>query len=83
MKLTVKYHGELAEYFPDTDDEKNVSIRVSEEDCILSVIEKFNIPSEKINLILVNGVKVDEEDFTGHRFADGDTLAVWPTNPKE
>ncbi|NNE37594.1 MAG: hypothetical protein HKN08_04750 [Gammaproteobacteria bacterium] len=83
MKLTVKLHGELAEYFPETDEEKNVSISVTKEDSILSVIHTLKIPAEKINLILVNGVKVDEADIAGHKFTDGDTLAVWPTNPKE
>lgn len=83
MKLTVKYHGELAEYFPDSSDERTVSVSICQEDSIVSIIEKFNIPSEKINLILVNGVKVDEADFTGHRFMDGDTLAVWPTTARE
>jgi molybdopterin converting factor small subunit len=83
MKLTVKYHGELIEYFPDSDEEKNVSINAAQEDSILTIIERYSIPSEKINLILVNGVKVDDADFNDHRFADGDILAIWPITPKE
>lgn len=83
MKLIVKYHGELAEYFSDQSGDKTTLINISDDDSIISVMGKYHIPSEKINLILVNGVKVDKSDLAEHRFTDGDTLAVWPTNTKE
>jgi hypothetical protein len=83
MKLIVKYHGDLAEYFPGSTEEKMASVSIGADDSIISVMEKFCIPSEIINFILVNGIKVDKDDFEKHRFSDGDILAVWPMNSKE
>ena len=80
MKLLVKYHGELVEFFPELSEDNSTNVEIKEDDSIMSVIDKFSIPSEKINLILVNGVNVDKDLAADHYFADGDTLAVWPPN---
>jgi len=78
MQLTVKYHGELSSYFPDNGDENVARIEIDDTDSVRSVIDKLSIPHEKINLVLVNGIKVNDDDRGHFRFSDGDTLAVWP-----
>ena len=83
MQLTFKYYGELTAYFPDSSEENLKHIDVDADDSIYSVIDQFNIPHDKINLILVNGIKVDKENCEIYRFDDGDVLAVWPINAKE
>jgi hypothetical protein len=83
MKLLVKYHGELATYFPKTSEDNSTSVDIGENDSLMSVMDKFSIPLDKIILILVNGVNVDKNLAADHYFADGDTLAVWPARPKE
>lgn len=80
MQLILKYHGELCDYFPGDQEDNTTTVDISPDDSICSVIEKFNIPREKVNLILVNGVNVREEDCTDYRFSDGDILAVWPSS---
>jgi len=83
MKLLVKYHGELATYFPKTSEDNSTNVDIGENESLMSVMDKFSIPSDKINLILVNGVNVDKNLAADHYFVDGDTLAVWPASPKE
>jgi hypothetical protein len=78
MQLILKYHGDLSNYFSNDSEENMTRIDVDDEDSIYSVIDKFNIPREKINLILVNGVKVKEDDCATFRFSEGDVMAVWP-----
>lgn len=77
MQLTLKYHGELPEDFTAAGaGARAARIDIEDGDTIYSVFEKFNIPPENINLILVNGVRV--KDCGTYRFSDGDILAVWP-----
>jgi len=78
MKLTLKYHGEFAAFFPDDTQDNLMIVRISQDDSISSVMDKLSIPLEKINLVLVNGIKVKNYDCENYRFADGDTLAIWP-----
>jgi hypothetical protein len=78
MQLIFKYHGELTMYFPDESEDKMIRIDIDVDDSVYSIIDKYNIPREKINLVLVNGIKVNHEDCEAYRFTDGDTLAVWP-----
>jgi len=80
MQLLLKYHGELAAYFPDNSEDNTTTVNVNQDDSICSVMAKFNIPLEKIHLILVNGINVKDQDCDDYRFADGDTLAIWPVS---
>lgn len=78
MQLLLKYHGELSDYFPDNHEDNIATVDINKDDSICSVMAKFNIPLDKINLILVNGINVKDYDCDNYRFADGDTLAIWP-----
>lgn len=78
MQLILKYHGELTVYFPHHSEDHSAKLDIGEDDTVYNIIESFNIPRDKINLILVNGVKVNHDDCDRFRFSDGDTLAVWP-----
>ena len=78
MQLILKYHGELVEYFPENSEENMTRVDIDDEDSVFTIMEKFKIPRNKINLILVNGVKINHDDCESYRFSDGDTLAVWP-----
>jgi hypothetical protein len=78
MEVILKYHGELIEYFSDEAEDNIIRLEINKDDSVYSIIEKFNIPPEKINLVLVNGVKVNNEDCEEFLLSNGDILAVWP-----
>ena len=78
MQVILKYHGELVQYFPPADEAHAARVDVNDQDSVFTIIERFNIPRDKINLVLVNGVKVEIDECEGYRFTDGDTLAIWP-----
>ena len=78
MHLTFKYHGELSEFFSGSDEDNVIKMDIDENESVFSIIEKYNIPREKISLVLVNGINVKHDDCDAYRFSDGDTLAVWP-----
>lgn len=80
MQVILKYHGELVEFFSADNNDNITRVDVNEEDSVYSVIDRFNIPREIINLVLVNGIKVNLDDCESYHFSDGDTLAVWPVS---
>jgi hypothetical protein len=80
MELTFKFHGELIEFVPERDEDNTLRISITAEDSVYTIIERFSIPREKINLVLVIGVRVRHDECECYRFSEGDILAVWPVN---
>ncbi len=78
MQVILKYHGDLIRYFSPPDEEHATRVDIDEQDSVFTIIERFQIPREKINLVLVNGIKVKIEECDSYRFTDGDILAIWP-----
>ena len=77
MQVILKYHGNLVEYFQATD-EHATRVDINDQDSVFTIIDRYKIPREKINLVLVNGINVRIDECESIRFADGDTLAIWP-----
>ncbi|MGY8813778.1 MAG: hypothetical protein ACKVHQ_03565 [Gammaproteobacteria bacterium] len=77
MQLIFKYYGELTSYFSEGSEDNMIRIDIDVDDSVYSIFDKYNIPRDKINLVLVNGINVNHEDCEAYRFTDGDTLAVW------
>jgi len=79
QKVTVKLFASLAE-----SSASNIAGQISQQplstgDTINSIIEKANLPKEKLHLVILNGTYV-EKDQRGERIlADGDVLAFWPS----
>jgi hypothetical protein len=78
MQVIVKYYGDLIDYFNPTDEEHTTRVDIDDQDSVITIIERYKIPRDKINLVLVNGVNVKIDECENYRFSDGDTLAIWP-----
>ncbi len=79
MQITFKLYAGLAQYLPDEASNNRVDIDILETESINGIMNRLNVPLEKVHLVLINGVYVQPQ----HRdeaqvFKDGDTLAVWP-----
>ena len=78
MKLVFKLFAGLGEYLP-ADAKANAKlINIDESDSVFDVIAKFNVPADKIHLVLLNGVYLHPDERATHKFSKGDTLAIWP-----
>lgn len=78
MKLIFKLFASLGEYLPADANDNATSIQIKEGDTVFDVIARFNIPPEKIHLVLLNGVYLHPEERNAPKFSHGDTLAIWP-----
>jgi molybdopterin converting factor small subunit len=80
MRITFKLHASLSDYLPAESRGKlnAVEIDVPEETTLDSLIERYRLPRKSVHLVLINGVFLAPADRPAARFADGDTIAIWP-----
>ena len=78
MKLTFKLYASLTRYLPDYAENHAAVIEIDETDAIPEIINRYNVPEEEVHLVLLNGVYLQPEERATVRFAEGDTLAIWP-----
>jgi sulfur carrier protein ThiS len=78
MKLVFKLFAGLGEYLPAEAEANATLIEIDVNDSVYDVIAKFNIPLEKIHLVLLNGVYLHPDERATRTFSEGDILAVWP-----
>jgi molybdopterin converting factor small subunit len=78
MKLSFKLFAGLGDYLPAEAKEHTILLDIDGSDSVFDIIARFNIPSEMIHLVLLNGVYLHPEEREKPNFKDGDTLAIWP-----
>lgn len=78
MQITVKLHATLSDYLPAQHSQYSVNVEVAAKTTPLQILDHFEVPHDKIHLLLINGVYVDPQDRDKALLSDGDTLAVWP-----
>jgi molybdopterin converting factor small subunit len=71
ITITVKFFADLTKYGPSKEE-----IHLSENTSINLLLDKYQIPKEKIKLIiLVNGIPHHNRDYV---FKNGDIIALFP-----
>ena len=78
MKLVFKLFASLGEYLPADASDNATTLEIDEGDTVFNVIARFNIPPDRIHLVLLNGVYLHPEERNAPKFSQGDTLAIWP-----
>lgn len=83
MHVTFKLFAMLSDYLPpEVDGRKRkgteLPLDVPDGATVQSVIDRFDLPSKLVHLVLVNGVYIPLAARAGHRLSDGDELAIWP-----
>ena len=78
IKVQLKLYASLAEYLPQKEKKHSVDVTITPNDTPNQIMKRFNIPCEKVHLVLLNGVYLEPADRDRGVFRDGDVLALWP-----
>jgi sulfur carrier protein ThiS len=83
MRITFKLFASLTDYLPQSLDGHGRSgnelpMELAAGTTVQQVIDRFNMPTRLVHLVLVNGVFIAPAMRATHALADGDALAIWP-----
>jgi sulfur carrier protein ThiS len=83
MRITLKLYAMLSDHLPPEADGhrrkgNELPLNVPDGASVQSVIDRFNLPSKLVKLVLVNGVFIPPQARAGHALAANDELAIWP-----
>ena len=83
MRITFKLYAMLRDHLPPEADGQRrrgneLVLDVPEGATVQAVVDRFNLPSKLVHLVLVNGVYIGPQARAGHILAANDELAIWP-----
>ncbi|MEY8879349.1 MAG: MoaD/ThiS family protein [Leptothrix sp. (in: b-proteobacteria)] len=79
MQITFKLYASLTDYLPPEGRRRNwVTLDVTPESTIATLIEPFQLPMKLVHLVLINGVFVPPAERASRTLVEGDVLAIWP-----
>lgn len=79
MRVRLKLYAMLSDYLP-AEARKTNTLELDEpaDTTVASLIDRYQLPGKWVQLVLVNGVFVPQEERTQRRLKEGDVLAIWP-----
>ena len=83
MRITLKLYAMLSDHLPSEADGQRrkgneLPLDVADGATVQGIIDRFNLPSKLVHLVLVNGVYIPPRARAGHALAANDELAIWP-----
>lgn len=78
MKIQLKLFASLGVYLPVEAFHNQAELDVPEGTTPAHLIQQFNIPSQMVHLVLVNGVYLYPQQRGQQQLVEGDVLAIWP-----
>ena len=83
MRITLKLYAMLRDHLPPEADGQRrkgneLALNVPDGATVQGVIDRFNLPSRLVHLVLVNGVYVAPQARAEYALATDDELAIWP-----
>jgi sulfur carrier protein ThiS len=80
MKIIFKLHATLRDYLPAeaTHHGTRLEIDVPEGTTVQQVIDRYDMPSNLVHLVLVDGVYLDKSIRSARVLKEGEALAIWP-----
>jgi sulfur carrier protein ThiS len=83
MRITLKLYAMLSDHLPPEADGQRrkgneLPLNVPDGATVQGVIDRFNLPSKLVKLVLVNGVFIPPQARAGHALTANDELAIWP-----
>ena len=78
MKIKFKLFATLTDHLPQPSRTNSVELEVAAGSTIQSVIDQFQLPSQLVHLVLVNGIYVYPSARITTKLKEGDVLAIWP-----
>ena len=83
MRITLKLYAMLSDHLPRAAEGQRrkgneLPLDVPDDATVQSVIDRANLPSRLVHLVLRNGVYIPPQARAGHALAADDELAIWP-----
>ena len=80
MKIIFKLHATLRDYLPAeaTHHRTRIEIEVPEGTTVQQVIDRYDMPTNLVHLVLVDGVYLAKEARLVRVLQPGEALAIWP-----
>ena len=83
MRITLKLYAMLSDHLPPEADGgrrkgNELPLDVPEGTTVQGVIDRYQLPSKLVHLVLVNGVYIPPQARAAHALAADDELAIWP-----
>ena len=83
MRITLKLYAMLSDHLPPEADGQRrkgngLPVDLPDGATVQGVIDRFNLPSKLVHLVLVNGVYIAPQSRAAHTLAANDELAIWP-----
>jgi sulfur carrier protein ThiS len=79
IRITLKLYASLTAFLPESNRKHHsIELQIPADATLDEVVTPFGMPKAQVFLVLVNGVFIPPSARAGHRFKDGDALAIWP-----
>ena len=78
MRIKLKLFATLGQFLPAGASENGIQVEVPDGASAHQVLEQFEVPREKVHLVLLNGVYLDARARDETAICPGDVLAIWP-----
>ena len=83
MRVTLKLFATLGDHVPsEVEGQRRAgnewTVEVPDGTSVQEVIDRFNLPSPLVHLVLVNGVTISPRACAGHVLNADDEVAIWP-----
>lgn len=78
MNITFKLFANLSDYLPLDRKGNVVALDLIDGTSIIDIVQQFNLPTQLVHLVLVNGHFIKPEDRESYSLKEGDVLAIWP-----
>jgi sulfur carrier protein ThiS len=78
MHITFKLFATLTDYLPAERKYNAVGLDVAPGTTVADMIERYQLPSKLVHLVLVNGVYIAPESRASRALHEDDVLAIWP-----
>lgn len=83
MRVTLKLFAMLGDHLPSEvwgqrRAGNELTVEVPDGTSVQEVIDRFNLPSRLVHLVLVNGVTISPRACAGHVLNADDEVAIWP-----
>ena len=83
MLITFKLFAMLSDHLPQQVDGRSresnaIVLEVPEGTSVQALIDRFNLPSKLVHLVLVNGTYVAPAQRASRVLQEGEALAIWP-----
>lgn len=78
MRITLKLFATLGQFLPAGAMANAAEVEVPDGATARTVFEQFDVPREKLHLVMLNGVYLDARARDEQIVKPGDALAAWP-----